>query len=62
MMYASGFWHHIGKGREGPLAYVVIPLMGGFNRETWSIHHLQAVVNDTPSRLKVGWWLERLND
>ena len=28
MMYAAGLRHHIGEGREGALAYVVIPLMG----------------------------------
>ena len=32
MMYAAGLRHHIGKGREGPLFYVVIPLMGRYKR------------------------------
>ena len=62
MMYAEGLRRHIGKVREGPLAYVVVPLMGRFKEETGSRHHLQAVVNETASKLKVGQWLDRLNN
>ena len=61
MMGAAVLRHHIRKGREGPLAHVVIPLVGRFKGGTGSRHHLQAVVNETASKLKVEWWLERLN-
>ena len=52
IMYEAGLRHHIGKGRkgkgrEGPLDHVVIPMMGRFKGETVSRHHLQAVVNKT---------------
>ena len=40
---------------------MVIPLMGRFKGGTGSRHHLQAVVKDAASKLKVGWWMERLN-
>ena len=39
MMDASLLHNHIGKGREGPLAHVVIPLVGRFKGETGSRHH-----------------------
>ena len=61
-MDAAGLWHHIGKGREVPLAHVVIPLMGIFKGETGSRHHLHAVVNKTSSELKLRWWMERFHD
>ena len=54
MMYVAGFWHHIRKGREGPLARVVIPLIVRFKGELGIIHNLQAVVNETATKLKVG--------
>ena len=41
---------------------MVITLMGRFKGETGSINHLQAIVNETASKLKVRWCLERLND
>ena len=44
---ASGLRHHIGKGREGYLVHVLIPLMGIFKGGTWSRRHLQVVVNTT---------------
>ena len=56
-MDAAGLRHHIGKGREGPLAHVLIPPMGRFKGETGSRHHLQDVVNKTASKLKVRWWM-----
>ena len=59
-MDAAGLQNHIGRGREGPLSHVVIPLMGIFKREIGNRYHLQAVVNETSSRLKVGWQLYRL--
>ena len=62
IMDAAGLRHHIGKIGEGPLAHVVINLMGIFKGETGSRHHLQAIVNETASELKVRWWLERLSD
>ena len=62
MIYAAGLQHHTGKGRELPLALVVIPMMGRFKRETGIIHHLQAVVNEKASKLKVRLWLESLNN
>ena len=48
MINAAGLRHHIGKGREGPLSHVVIPLVVRFTGETGIIHHLQAIVNETP--------------
>ena len=36
--------------------------MGIFNGETGNRHHLQVVFNETDSKLKVMWWLERFND
>ena len=54
MMDAAGLRHHIGKGKEGPLAHVVIPLMGRFKVETGIRYHLQSVFNETASKLKVG--------
>ena len=62
MMDASGFLHHIGKVREEPLYHAVIPMMGKFKGKTGIRHHLQAVVNETASKLKVMWWIERLNN
>ena len=62
MIDAVGLWRHIGKGRKGPLSHVVIPLMGRYKGETGSIHHLQAVFNNTASKLKVRWWLYRFNN
>ena len=61
MMDAVGFWYHIGKGRGEPLYHVLIPLMGRFKGETGIRHHLQAVLNETSSKLKVRWWMERFN-
>ena len=46
-MYATQLRNKIGKGREGPLAHVVIPLMGRFKGETGIIHPLHAVINKT---------------
>ena len=62
MFYAAGLRHHIGKGREGHLAHVVIPLMVRCKGETGSINHLQAVVNETALKLKVRRWMERFRD
>ena len=62
IMDSAGFQHHIGKGKEGPLAHAVIPLMGRFKRETDTRHPLLAVINKTASNLNVRWWLERFND
>ena len=62
MMDAAGLRHHIGKVREGPLARVLIPLMGRFKGGAGIRNHLQAVVTDTASRLKIMWWLEWFND
>ena len=45
VMDESGLMYHIGKGREGPLDHVVIPLVGIFKVYTGIIHHLQSVVN-----------------
>ena len=53
---------NFGKEREVPPAHVVIPLMGKFKGETGISHNLHAVVNETASKLKVRWWLERLNN
>ena len=61
-MNAAVLRHHIGRGSEGPLYHVVIPLMGRFNGGAVNRHHLQAVVNETDSKLKVMWWMERLNN
>ena len=57
MMDAAVLRNHIGKGREGPLSHVVIPLMGRLKVETGIRHHLQAVVKKTSSKVKVKWWL-----
>ena len=54
MMGAAVLRHHIRKGREGPLARVVIPLIVRFKGELGIIHNLQAVVNETATKLKVG--------
>ena len=62
MIDAEGLRYHIGKGREVPLAHVIIPLVGMFKGLNGSRHHLQAIVNNTYSKLKVGWCLERLNN
>ena len=61
-MDAAGLWYQIGKGSKEPLANVVITFTGRFKGETVSIHHLQVVANNKASKLKVGWWLERLDD
>ena len=53
IMDASVLRNHIGKGREGNLAYVVIPLICRFKGDTGRRHHLNDVVNDTASKLKV---------
>ena len=53
MMDAAGLRQHIGKVREGNLAYVVIPLICRFKGDTGRRHHLNDVVNDTASKLKV---------
>ena len=45
-----------------PLDYVVIPLMDIFKGGTESRFHLQDVVNDTASNLKVRWSMERLKN
>ena len=52
-MDTAGLRHYIGEGREGPLAHVVISLMGRFKGETGIRHCLQAVVNETASKLKL---------
>ena len=61
MMDTSGFCRHIGKLREGSLAHLVIPLIVIFKGGNVRRHHLQAVVNNTYSRLNVRWWLDKLN-
>ena len=40
----------------------MIPLIGIFKGDNGMRNHLQAVVNETDSKLKVMWWLERFND
>ena len=62
MMNAAGLRHHIRKRREGPLAHVAIHIVGRFKVETGSRHHLQTVVNEIASKLKVRWCLERFNN
>ena len=57
MMDAVGFQHNVGKLWEGPLAHVVIPLVGKFKGETKSIHNLQVVVNEIYSKINVMWWM-----
>ena len=47
MMDAARLWNHIGKGREGTLSHVLVPMMGKFKGETGSRHQIQDVVNDT---------------
>ena len=47
MVDAYRLRHHIGKGREGALAHLVIPLMGIFKGETGIRHHLQGIVSNT---------------
>ena len=54
MMDATKLRNHIGKGREGTLAHVVIPLMGIFKGDTGTIHQLQSIVKNIASKLKVG--------
>ena len=49
----SGLRHHLGKGRLGPLAHVEIPLMIIFKGETYSRHHIQAVISKKVSKSKV---------
>ena len=61
MMDASGLRYHIGKGREGTLVRIVIPLVVISKGETSRRHHFQAVVNKIASKLKVGFWLYILN-
>ena len=61
MMDVAWLRHQSRKFREGPLACVVIPLMGRFKGDTGSRHHIQAVVNEIYSKLKVRWCLDRLN-
>ena len=46
-MDVEGLRNHNGKGREGPLAHVVIPLMGRFKGGTGSRYHLQVIINKT---------------
>ena len=41
---------------------MVIPLMGRCKGGTGSKHHLQAVFNETASKLKAMWGLDRLDD
>ena len=53
IMYVAGLQHQIGKVIEGPLYRVLIPLMGRFKESTGIRVHLQAVVNETASKLKV---------
>ena len=36
--------------------------MDRINGGAGNIHHLQVVVNEIDSKLKVGWWLDRLNN
>ena len=36
--------------------------MGIFKGETGNIHHLQVVLNEIDSKLKVMWWMDKLND
>ena len=62
VMDAEVLRHHIGKGREGPLNNVVIPLMGIFKGYTCRRHHIQVVVNKRASKLKVRCWMEMLNN
>lgn len=52
IMYESVLRHHIRKKREGPLAEMVIPLLGRFKGETGIQHYLQAVVDVTGLKLK----------
>ena len=40
MMDSAVLWHHIWKGREGPLAHVIIQPMGIFKGETGIRNHL----------------------
>ena len=53
MMDTALFQHTIGKVREGTQYRVVIPLMGRSKGGTGIKNHLQVVVNDTASNLKV---------
>ena len=46
--------HNIEKGREVPLAHVVIILLGKFKGDTGRQNHLKAIVNKTESKLKIG--------
>ena len=62
MINTAGLRHKIGKGREGPLDHVVIPLIGIFKGGAGIRHQLHVVVNNTSSKLKVRWRLERLNN
>ena len=47
MMDASGSWHHIEKVRKGPLAHVVMPLVGRFKGENGGRHHLVICIINT---------------
>ena len=40
MMDASGFWHHVWKGREGTIDHVVIPLKDRLDEDTGIRHYL----------------------
>ena len=62
IMDAVGLRNNIGKGREGTMYHVVIPMMVRSKGMNGIRHHIQANVNDAASKLKVRWWLERLND
>ena len=52
-MDVAGLQNQIGKGMEGPLYHVVIPLKGRFKERTEIRVHLQAVLNETASKLKI---------
>ena len=53
IMDAAGLQHNVGKGRDGNLAHMVIPLVGRSKGETGIRHNLQSVFIDTLSKLKV---------
>ena len=53
IMNAARLRHRIGKGRDGPLDHVVIPLMGRFKGETGRCNHPQTFLNDITLKLKV---------
>ena len=62
MMDESGLRHHIGKGRLGLMAIMVIPLLVILKGGAGIRNDLQAISNGTASKLKVRWWMERLNN